>query len=290
MPIDDELRQLFSQRVADVAPPPSVMRGVEARARRMRRSRNLAAGGSTVAVVAALALLVPLFASGGAPAPQDIASPGPAPSASASPSASPSQAPSPEVSAAPSAGPVAPAPPPANVVSWEVRGNPAEGPEPSEIQAAVEERLGPGAGYRAVFHYAREGVAFTGGQAWAPGERARSMFYTTGSECGAELVLGPVTSENPAALAYQPSCIPQNPHDRVVVVGAPRVGQVSYGVDGSALRPAASPPGWEGVFELELDAPAGSRYVVQILDGNGDLDNPMYEGPLADLLCGSGCE
>lgn len=66
----------------------------------------------------------------------------------------------------------------------------------------------------------------------------------------------------------------------VVVVGAPETGQIRYAADGKNFRPedtvqgvAVFPRTWTRTSPLVEDA-------IEVLDGNGDVDHPLYRGPI----------
>ncbi len=68
-PLDDELRAALRGRAADVAPSPDPLRGIEQRARRIRRNRLAASVAGSARAVAASAAVVPALQGSGASAP-----------------------------------------------------------------------------------------------------------------------------------------------------------------------------------------------------------------------------
>lgn len=202
-----------------------------------------------------------------------------------------------------SAVPPAPAPPtsaaaPANVLSWPGRGTPADGGPDRALLDAFASAVGrPGQGAAAVYRplwTARSpaGTGYTLGQAWFPGDRAAvDVSYRIGGARGPEFFLGTPTPAAPAALAWVVTGAGASSTDLLVVVPRPGTGQVSYSPDArSAFRPVASGRSDSQSVGLIDRDPRANADRIQVLSGDGNLDRPLYRGPVLPLLCGSkGC-
>jgi hypothetical protein len=73
----------------------------------------------------------------------------------------------------------------------------------------------------------------------------------------------------------------------LVVVPRPGTGQVSYSPHATgAFQPVANGRSdLDGVALIQRDLQASDDR-LQVLDGDGNLDQPLYEGPVTPLLCG----
>ena len=66
----------------------------------------------------------------------------------------------------------------------------------------------------------------------------------------------------------------------------PNTGQVLYDDNGTgAFRPDHRAGPLDGVVLIDR-SPRATDDRLQLLDGNGDMDHPTFEGPVAPLLCG----
>lgn len=103
-----------------------------------------------------------------------------------------------------------------------------------------------------------------------------------------EPVLRPLTGPGTPVVALLLTGIPGRTADELVVIPQPRTGQVLYTAAGGVERPVDT-PGLDGVVLIDRELGAdGDR--IRLLDGNGDLDNPTFDGLVFDLLCGvRGC-
>ena len=131
------------------------------------------------------------------------------------------------------------------------------------------------------------GVAFLMGQAWKKGsDTAYSFSYAEGGTTGPALFFGPATPANPPALAFLLTDLPGTSTEQLVVIPTPRTGLVSYDDNATgAFRAITAQDYLEGV--VIIDRRIGETDDrLEILDGNGDLDNPTYRGPVAPFLCG----
>jgi hypothetical protein len=276
-PLDDELRRTLSTRAATVAPAADPLEGIESRARGMRRRRTAVSLVGAVAAVAAVAIAVPSLTSDGGQELQLGTSPTPAASASATPQAS-----------------QAPAQRPGNAVSWPVRsgaGADADGPDLADLRhrfaQAFDRTDADQVSFSPLFADRVDGVTFTTGQAWfAGGDNAYAVSYAVGPDNVPQFFVGPATAPEPWGLAFLIGGFGNTDHDLLVVVPRPGVGQVSYDDNASgAFRPAEMESALDGVALIPRDLQA-SKDRLEVLDGNGDLDNPMYRGPVTPLLCG----
>jgi hypothetical protein len=179
---------------------------------------------------------------------------------------------------------------PANVLtSWPTRGTVADGPDQKALLTSFAKAFGrtpDKAVYRALYTGTSGGVRYTVGQAWFSGEtKAYDVSYATGGTQGPAFFLGRATAGAPAVLAFVLSDLPGSPSELLVVVPQPRTGEISYA--GDATVAFAAVPGWaaRGVALIDRD-PKARNDRLQVLDGNGDLSAPTYQGPVGALLCG----
>lgn len=274
-PLDDQLRESLSTHAAQVAPSSDPLAGIEARATRIRRRRVAAAVTGAAAAVAAVALVVP----GLLPERTTTVQPGATPPASVSASASPSAAPSQTADV------------PANLLHWELRGTDAVSPSTLDLRTRFAQALNRSGDaeqtmYSPLYVDRVDGVAFTTGQAWFDGsDNAYTVSYAVGPDNVPQFFLGPVTPTAPWGLAFLISGIPG--HDLLVVVPRPGIGQVSYSAHASGgFDPVAngrSDLDGIGLVERGLNA-FDDR--LEVLDGDGNMDHPLYRGPVTPLLCG----
>ena len=182
---------------------------------------------------------------------------------------------------------------PSNVVSWQERGDSGVGPPVHELLDAFAQAMGhegqAGAAYQPLFIGDTDsGVHYTLGQAWFQGDAAaHTVSYATGGTNGPELFLGRVTPMNAWGLAYLIGNLPGTSVDLLVVVPRPMIGEISYSPDAtSAFQPKASGRSdLNGIAFIDR-AKDATNDRLQALDGDGDLDHPLYRGPVAPLLCG----
>lgn len=190
----------------------------------------------------------------------------------------------------------APAGDPSNVLSWPQRGTAALSPSTDELKTAFATSLGRSAEaakvhYRALFvSNTGRGEAFTVGQAWFAGDRqAYSVSYAAGGTTQPTFFIGKPTPANPVVLAFVVPNL-QGMSDLLVVVPQPNTGQVLYDDNGAgAFRPITGQDQRDGVVLIDRSTRATNDR-LQLLDGNGNLNQPTFEGPVAPLLCGlKGC-
>lgn len=177
---------------------------------------------------------------------------------------------------------------PENVVDWPARGDTAEAPSTADVVAALE-RENPAetgrAHYRPLFSGATDGgMRFTVGQAWFDGAaRAETVHYAT--RPGAEPVLQQYGAFDPGpAVVALLTAVPGMTVDVLVVVPAPGTGQVSYSPDASgSFRPVTGQDHLDGVVLIDR-ARGELDDRLEVLDGDGDLDRPLFRGPVAHFL------
>jgi hypothetical protein len=185
---------------------------------------------------------------------------------------------------------------PSNLLSsWPQRGHSSVGPDRSELLTRFAQAFGrtpDKAVYRPLFTGGTDsGVRYTVGQAWFSGEdTAYDVSYATGGTNGPELFLGRATTTAPALLAFVIGGPPGTSTDLLVVVPQPRTGEVLYSPDATApFAPQSTGKSFDGVVVIDRSATATDDR-LELLDGNGNLDQPTYRGPVGTLLCGlKGC-
>lgn len=178
---------------------------------------------------------------------------------------------------------------PSNLLDWPARGDASAGPSTPDLEVAFSRENGRTDGaavrYRPLFTGDTDsGVRFTLGQAWFDGDEAATtvLYSVTGSQRGVLRQYG--TPDGLGVVAGLLTDLPGTSVDFLVVVPTPGTGQVLYDDDAvGAFRPVIGQDHLDGVVLVDRakDA-AGDR--LQLLDGNGDLDKPLWQGAVADLL------
>jgi len=273
-PLDDELRTTLSSRAAAVAPPADPLAGIEARAGRIRRRRTLVSVSGAAAAVAAVALAVPSLM----PSRTATVQPGTTPSATAP--ATPTET-------------AQPAAVPANLLRWGVRGMDPVSPSTLDLRTLFAQAFGrddvDNTAYSPLYVGKTDsGVNYTMGQAWFEGaDKAYTVSYATGGTNGPEFFLGQVTPTQPWGLAYLIGSIPGRSTDLLVVVPRPMIGEILYapGSHSAFVAKANGRSDLNGIAFIDRSRTANDDQ-LEALDGDGNLDRPLYKGPVAPLLCG----
>lgn len=133
------------------------------------------------------------------------------------------------------------------------------------------------------------GLAYSVLQAWVTGQRAQVFAWVERPGVAPEPVLQPLTDPGEPVVAVLLTDVPGRTTDELVVLPQPRTGQVLYTDANGQQRPVEPAPGLDGIVLVDRERGAeGDRLTV--LDGNGDLDAPTFDGLVSALLCGeSGC-
>jgi hypothetical protein len=181
---------------------------------------------------------------------------------------------------------------PSNLLTWAARGDLNPDPQLLErmAQAFAPELGGDRANvlYQVVFASHKGSVSYLGGQIWRRGDSlAHTFAYAEGGTNGAQVFYGKVTPTNADLVAFVIDSIPGSGTDLLVLVPRPGTGQLSYSPDATtAFSPIANGRSdLNGVGLVERSTTAANDRVEQ-LDGDGNLDNPIYRGPIAPFLSG----
>ncbi|MDT7572994.1 MAG: hypothetical protein QOE05_3168 [Actinomycetota bacterium] len=265
-PIDDELRSLLHNRADGVAPAPDPLSGIERRAKRMRRNQVAAAVAGSALAVAAVAVAVPALV------------PDRGGKSSVVATAPPSESPSPRATAVPGQpvpeGALDPQQP------WDYRGDRAviAGNELTTLQSEWA-TAHPGATLTPLY-----------GEVYESSQRPQVTFVSTG---GGSDRWGVATSseagwtwlhDEPLAFGTKAlmAPLPADEAARLLVVAAPTTGQIEYAKDGSSFRPLTGvSPSIAGVAYTSLEGDT-SHDAVRVLNGDGDIDHPVFQGPAPD--------
>ncbi|MDT7537786.1 MAG: hypothetical protein QOI82_1371 [Actinomycetota bacterium] len=278
-PLDDELRSLLHTRADHVAPAADPLSGIERRAKQLRRNRVGASVAGAALAVAAIAVAVPALVPDRHDASQVAVTPPP----SATPSASGAVGPN-ELDAG---------------QAWDYRGDPAV-IAPGQLRTLRSEWQASHAGARLTPLF---------GEVYEPSGKPEVVFvsaspngdnvwgYATTSEAGWQFShLQPLAAHTKVLML----ALAGDEAPRLLVVAAPSTGGIRYAPDGSSFREitlttqtarSGSSSSVEttvdgiGITALEGDT---THDVVQVLDGDGDMDHPAFEGPAPDAVHSSG--
>jgi hypothetical protein len=185
--------------------------------------------------------------------------------------------------------------PPANLVSWIFRGDASAGPSVDDLLTTYAKTRGAdpaNAAYQASYTAATtSGVRYTIGQAWITGDTtATTVSYATGGTTGAVLRTYPSTSNTAYGIAALLTDLPGSTTDLLVVVPRPGVGQVSWSPSSTgAFQPVASGRSDLNGIALIDRAMNETNDRLEVLDGDGNIDHPVYRGPVTALLCSNPC-
>jgi hypothetical protein len=178
---------------------------------------------------------------------------------------------------------------PGNLLDWGVRGRDPVSPDTKDLRrrfAQALDRPDDATSYSPLYTDQVDGVSFTVGQAWFDGDdQAYTVSYAVASDNVPQFFLGPVTPTNPWGLAFVVDGM--QTYQLLVVVPKPGSGQVQYAAHATgSFRPVPDGASYQdGVALIQRDLQASDDR-LQTLDGNGDLDHPLFEGRVTPLLCG----
>jgi hypothetical protein len=261
-PLDDELRSLLHSRAEQVAPRADPLGGIERRAKRMRRNRVGATVAGAALTVAAIAVAVPALTPDHNGAVEQPANPTSSATAPASPPAGRAFGPN----------ELDPAHP------WPYRGSSDVLANGNLAELGREwQRKHPDTTLDPLF-----------GQVYEPSQRPEIVFvsYETGqpgrwgvattSESGIDfLVDEPLPADSSVLMAPLPGDVVP----RLLVVAGPATGDLSYAKDGVSFQTVPGPTVGIAFIPLEGDT---THDAVRVLDGNGDMANPVFRGPAPD--------
>lgn len=258
-PLDDELRALLRSRADTLTPASDPLVGVEKRATKMRRTRVASSVAAAALAVGAIAVAVPSLMPHRAQRTEQVAT---------TPTPSPASTPSPSPVAVDDSA-LDPAHP------WDYRGDRSVVADVSTLQSEWS-TVHPGAVltplYGEVYGSSQKPqitfVSSGGGQArWG---------VATSSEAGWTFLHDAVLATGTKVLM---AALPADEVPRLLVVAAPTTGRLEYAKDGSTFTPIAGALPGVGYVPLQGDT---SRDVVRVLDGNGDIGHPVFQGPAPD--------
>jgi hypothetical protein len=187
--------------------------------------------------------------------------------------------------------------PPANLLTtWIHRGDATQQPPTTDVLHAFTQATGHTddslAHYLPLFDGVTHGVRYTIGQAYYDGDsRAHTFGYTTGGTSGPQAFLGPETPMDTELVALLVDSIPGSSTDLLVLVPRPGTGQLSYAPDATTKQmPVASGRSDLNGIGLVDRSKTASNDRIEQLDGDGNMDRPIYRGPVAPFLCAAkGC-
>jgi hypothetical protein len=180
-----------------------------------------------------------------------------------------------------------PGSPPSNLVTWIHRGDAAQQPPTADVVHAFTQATGhsddSSAHYVSLYDGEVKGIRYTIGQAYYDGDtKAHTFGYTTTGQ----VFLGPDTPMDTDLIALLVDSIPGSTTDLLVLVPRPGTGQLSYSPDATtpftAVASGRSDLNGIGLVDRSRTA-SGDR--IEQLDGDGNLDHPIYRGPVQPYLC-----
>lgn len=177
---------------------------------------------------------------------------------------------------------------PANLLDWPLRGSSALSPDLAGLRDAYARWRGRDDGssvrYRPLFSGAHGSeVRLTLGQAWFPGDSAATtVSWATGLSTGEQLRTYRAAKPGTVAVVALAEDLPRSNTDLLVVVPVPTAGQVSYAAATGSFRTLDRVQ--DGVAYVER-SPGATEDRLEILDGDGDLDHPLFRGLVDAFLC-----
>jgi hypothetical protein len=106
----------------------------------------------------------------------------------------------------------------------------------------------------------------------------RSLAYIT--EQGHEPYTVDGAALKPAVTNEVSFVLPGDAYPWVLVIGAPGTEQILYETDPGTFEPVETVDGW-ALFKRTGSGPrSNDSDRIEVLDGNGDLDHPLYYGPI----------
>jgi hypothetical protein len=249
-PIDSHLRDALARHAAEAPTEADWFNAVERRALGMRR-RRIAAVSSAAAIVLAGGVVGGLAVTGGGE--DRVVVPPLNPGNSATPTPEPSD--------------TAPPTSDGRYLTWPYRSG--DGTEALDPAGAVHPLWGG---------KLPTGTTVVIGQYVDDAGEVRARAYI--DEQGVEPYTVDGAVIDPAKTVEVSFVLPGEAYPYVLVIGPPTTGQIEYAADGTTYEPMETVDGW-ALFKRTGPGPGstdGDR--IRVLDGNGDLDHPLYEGPI----------
>jgi hypothetical protein len=126
--------------------------------------------------------------------------------------------------------------------------------------------------------------------AWVLGQRAQVFGWIETPGRDPEPQSRPFTEKGVAVAALMLTEIPGSTVDQLVLVYQPRTGDVLYRASATEKPRSVLVDYLEGWTTVDRERDDREKGAVDdrllVLDGNGDLDNPTFDGTVASLLCG----
>lgn len=267
-PIDDELRKAMHARADLVSAAPDPLSGIESKARRIKRRRSAGAVAGAALTVAAVAFAVPSLSAGTSPGRAQVAT-----------------------SASPSPTSVVVATTPGNLLDWQARGDAPSPGTTGVMETSFAQAMSTNVDevhVKVLYSGTHKGLTVTVGQAWHNGELAYNIGYATGGASGPELFVGKQTALHAPVVAFLAAGAAGTATDLLVLASQPGTGLVSYSPDATTrfkdVASGRSDVNFVGLVDRDRRA---TNDRVEILDGDGNMDKPLYRGPVAPLVCGN---
>lgn len=250
-PLDDQLRQTLQRHADDVRAAPDLLTNVESTARRVHRTRVALATTGGLAVVA-VAVVGTLALTGSS---EDTLRISPGVPGDETPTSTPTPSPVPTATAE------------GRWLSWSFRsGDGAQALDPSgRMHPLWAGTLADGTTTVVIGQQPNDDGTIHS-RAW--------VFPKGGDPTAYQLDGVTVDPEETHEVSF---VIGDRPC--LIVVGEPGTGQVDVSVDGTSYEPVDTVEGAATVCRMGPQDAAAPRW-IRVLDGDGDLDHPLYEGPI----------